>query len=254
MKLWKSNGARTSIERTSIENYRDVMLIDGNGKFNSVVFRNFVMHVVANIVLDNQVGSVLHSAAIDVRHLMVRAIMAFAGKRHGSVAILFIDVARAFASMGRRAALPGNIQSEEQRRKWLVGCGFTCSEIDEMMGAVCSLIQWFAVGASEHVVATFESAHRHICFSIEGITKVYKYSVGIVVATTFFALNYIVAMARILDIVDNKLVNEGVVSKFDGIGCSLFFPALPLLVTMILETCSESGGGAAHVDGVVVPD
>lgn len=73
MGLWKSKGTRTSIE-----NYRHVMLAEGVGTFNSALLRESVMHAVANIVPTNQVGSGLHGGATDVGHLMVRSIMALA--------------------------------------------------------------------------------------------------------------------------------------------------------------------------------
>ena len=92
-----------------------------------------VFQAIGNSNPETQAGSGLNGGACDVCHLMVRSLLAFASKRYGAVGILFIDVTRAFPQMRRRIALPCDLQSEEELRRWLSIVGFSDDKVDSII-------------------------------------------------------------------------------------------------------------------------
>ena len=106
MELWKAKGSRSQIDR-----YRDVLLAEGGGKFDSGILRQAISKAVETVVLETQVGSGMHGGVCDVGHLMVRSLLALARQKSGSVAIIFVDFTRAFVRMRRRIAMPGDLES-----------------------------------------------------------------------------------------------------------------------------------------------
>lgn len=134
---------------------------------------------------------------------MTRSILALAGSKHGSMAIIYADVLRAFASMRRRVALLGDDISEEQWRRWLVNCGFSSNETDELIASTCCLVQWVDARGKR--------------------ARVYKFTKGTVAGTPLADLIHVIAMARILFCTGCRLDNDGLIPRIDVTGGAGFF-------------------------------
>ena len=244
--LWKLKGSRSFID-----NYRDVMLAEGDGKFDSSLLRRDVMTAVSHMVPDSQVGSGPHGGATDVGHLMTRAIFSLAGAALGSVAILYLDVVRAFASVRRRIALPGDIEGEEHWLRWLLQCGFSADDASEIILAACSFINWADAGAHPHAIAMLQAAHTRSWFSIEGLAQVYRYSKGAAAGTPLADLVYVIAMMFVLKELERKIDAAELSSTASCQGCCKYFADDGDPTAVPSDTFRIRG--PAYVDDVAIP-
>ena len=225
------------------------MLAECDGKFDSSLLRRDVQKAVSHMVPDSQVGSGLHGGATDVGHLMTRAIFSLAGAALGSVAILYLDVVRAFASMRRRIALPGDIEGEEHWLRWLLQCGFSADDANDIILAACSFISWADAGAHPHAVAMLQAAHTRSWFSIEGLAQVYRYS-KCAAGTPLSDLVYAIDMMFILKEPERMIDAADLSSTASCQGCSQYFADAEDPADVPAETFRIRG--PAYVDDVAI--
>eukprot|EP00973_Karenia_brevis_P022138 3045717-Karenia_brevis.AAC.1 len=95
--LWKKKG-----DMKAIKNHRDITLADCDGKDFGGHLRGCLLPAVERMTVPTQFGSGLNGGATDVGHLMVSQAVAYSLAAQVSLAILFVDVVSAFASMHRQ--------------------------------------------------------------------------------------------------------------------------------------------------------
>ena len=142
-----------------LANYREVHIAPTDGKQYEGVIRSGLIKPLAQIAGASQFGAGLNGAACDMAHLHVSEVLAFGTQRGYSVAVAFLDLVSAFASMRRAIAVPDS-SSDVRWQTHLEACGFAAPEISAIMALACDAIAWAAAGASEHTIAMLVEAHR----------------------------------------------------------------------------------------------
>jgi hypothetical protein len=115
--------------------YKDVVIAELNAKVLGSQIRDQSIGAVREIALETQYGSGLNGGSIQTAHLHLRAYADHAQLHGLSCAILFADLAGAFASVIRRLGIGNDVTDMELARR-LRHIGFTgeqiCETIDEM--------------------------------------------------------------------------------------------------------------------------
>ena len=84
-------------------------------------------------------------------------------------------------------------------------------------------MEWIEAGSSEHAVALLRAAHAKTWYSIQGLTRVFRCTIGAATGTPLANLMYVCSAACVLDSNDSKLEVEGLVSHLSAEGCRVGF-------------------------------
>merc|ERR1712008_317611 len=98
--LWKGKGPLSDPA-----SYRDIWLCALGSKGYSRFLMTGATTWVNSIALDTQFGSGINGAGADFCHLMLKGLADFVDSSWASLAIIFLDIVSAFASMARAMAL-----------------------------------------------------------------------------------------------------------------------------------------------------
>ena len=170
--MWKSLGSTALLS-----NYRELHIAPTDGKQFEGAIRSGLIKPLAHVAGVSQFCAGLNGAACDMAHLHVSEVLAFCAHKGLSVAIAFLDLVSAIASMRRAIAVP-DASPDEQRHAHLASCGFSAAEVASIMALVCDAIIRAAAGASEHTIALLVEAHSGTWFSIEGLSTICTFMVG----------------------------------------------------------------------------
>ena len=159
--LYKGKGPRTQLK-----SYRDVALGDPDAKLYGKVLRKFLLRSVERMQPVMQFGSGLGGGGCDIPHLAVQSALHLGESRRCCVALLFLDVTTAFASMVRETVFP----TSAGRSHWLhflLGKGYPPDFAQEVMDAVVAVCDWEAAGLTPHALSLLEDFHTNTWFSTE---------------------------------------------------------------------------------------
>ena len=140
-----------------------------------------------------------------------------------SAGVIFIDLVSAFASVGRRLAIPCMPTSEEGWRAHLLSLGFDHEESDQIVGGAITLLQWKENGASEHAVKLLERTHAKSWFSTDGLAGVVQFTLGTLAGTSLADLVFILCMAVVLRRIDRDIVAAGLATSLPTSQALRFF-------------------------------
>ena len=113
-KNWKMKGSKALID-----SYRDITLADLDGKDFGAFVRAAIIGAVALLGGDCQMGGGMNGGTTDMCHMAVTEALVLGRTLGMTVAILFVDVVSAFASVARRLSIPVMPDSEAQWRRHL---------------------------------------------------------------------------------------------------------------------------------------
>ena len=138
--------------------YRDINITDHSAKTFSKLYRPGLVKAAASVVPQGQFGGGLNGGATDITHLALRAFLDAASASKLSCAVLFVDLASAFASMFRRLVLPVGC-GDKQWLRALASAGFSFAEIGEIRAEVANYAFWGCAGLSQHVLQVAAALH-----------------------------------------------------------------------------------------------
>ena len=125
-----------------------------------------------NVTTDTQMGRGFHCGATDSAHRFRTGPFALSRIKNTTVAQLYVDVVKAFASLFHRIAIPGEIASGDLWLKHLASCGFSPAELGDVITMACTALKWEHVGCSQHALAILESAHLNTWLTVEGLRHI----------------------------------------------------------------------------------
>ena len=113
-----------------------------------------------------QWGGGLHRGGTDVAHLAANAFIDISKGMRRSLALMFVDIASAFASMARMLVI-SDATPDEHWIAILVSAGFSPAEIDDIKSSIISHCALAEGGCSEHTTALLGDIHRMTWFAME---------------------------------------------------------------------------------------
>ncbi len=129
--LYKGKGAVSTCL-----SYRDVNLADNSAKVFGKRIRSSLLEPLQACTFETQFGSGLHGGETAIAHLYLRAVLDYGHVAKKAVAILFLDIVTAFASMVRRIVFEVDEGDEAWLHK-LSSAGFAHEEVQEIYTEVC---------------------------------------------------------------------------------------------------------------------
>ena len=157
--------------QSDITNYRDVMVADASGKTATGLLRDAAVPMVSAMVGDTQLGAGSNHGSTATAHLMARAYVDIAQVRKVSVALLFVDLRSAFASVARRLAIPTGVSDDVWRQR-LVKNGYSNEAIERIFSDSRCACDWRDNGGSKHLLLILRELHVHTWASFEGLAGV----------------------------------------------------------------------------------
>eukprot|EP00972_Heterocapsa_arctica_P057257 8448443-Heterocapsa_arctica.AAC.1 len=132
------------------------------------MFRPEIVAAVASVMPTGQFGAGFNGGSTDIAHLTLSAFLDAASAAKRSAAILFVDLATAFASLERRLCVPADAGDE----RWLAAlaaAGFSQDEVQRIHDEAASYAYWGRAGLSEHTLQIAAALHRMTWFTTEGL-------------------------------------------------------------------------------------
>ena len=171
MELFKGKGPTLQCK-----SYRDVLLSDVSGKLYHKALRSRISPFLDAMALDTQCGGI-GSRGTDFGAHLVRQFVDLGRLRKKSVAVLFVDVVGAFASVIRKILIGGLADAEQvaticARLKLDHALGQEAVELARRDGVVAEN------GAPPHLAGLIREAHRNTWFSTEGLETIVKTTAG----------------------------------------------------------------------------
>ncbi len=197
-----------------ISSYRDVLLMDDDGKGVQRLLRKKLFPLANLLCVDSQFGGGLNGGETAIAHLYLRLFVDSIIFSRKSGAIVFYDVCSAFATLLRRIIFDID-QGDEHWLKKLSLAGFTQDDIDHIYNFIkCSFFDNIDSG-------DFSSAGNNLVFNLaqewytntwtsqEFLPNVTYTTAGSAAGTPLADLMYSLAMSRVSKTMRWSLRNEG---------------------------------------------
>lgn len=146
--LWKKIGTKAGIV-----NYRDITLVEHEGKPFVQFLREAVKFAVLALAPPGQCGSGMHAGSTDLCHMFVAQAFCMARARKLSCGMLYVDLVNAFSQVIRRIVLQDLPESQEQWMRHFRNIGFTDEEATQ-------IIERIRVSAPSHLLCSRRSWNR----------------------------------------------------------------------------------------------
>ena len=202
------------------DHYRDITIADHTAKTFCKIFRPEIVSAAAAVVPTGQFGAGFNGGSTDVAHLALSAFLDAASAARQSAAILFVDLATAFASLLRRLCVPADA-GDEQWLAALAAAGFSQDEVKRIYDEASSYAYWGRAGLSEHTLQIAAALHRMTWFTTEGLPHVVGTSRGSQAGMSLADVMFIAAAGRVADEVAEGLTVAGVTARLphDAAAC-----------------------------------
>ena len=200
--------------------YRDITIADHTAKMFCKMFRPEIVSAAATVVPTGQFGAGFNGGSTDLAHLALSAFLDAASAARRSAAILFVDLATAFASLLRRLCVPADA-GDEQWLAALAAAGFSQDEVKCIYDDAASYAYWGRAGLSEHTLQIAAALHRMTWFTTEGLPHVVGTSRGSQAGMSLADVTFIAAAGRVADKVAEGLAAAGVTARLphDATAC-----------------------------------
>ena len=241
MGVYKGKGA-TSL----VLSYRDVVLTDASAKAPGGILRTCSFPVVQELSVDTQFGGGFNNGSTAIAHLSLRAFIEVAEVLGLSLALLFVDVKSAFASVVRRLAVPIP-DSDEQWISRLRAAGFTESDIADIWADALTARDWVEAGGSPHLLAVLSNLSSSTWLSFESLKGVVQCMTGTLAGTSLADVMFSLAFLRLLKKLRDTLAQRGLVWQVDATGAAHFFGREDLGPELFHPF------DASYVDDLVIP-
>ena len=187
MEIWKGKGSRADVA-----SYRDVAIADS-------LCRTTVSFLRGAGPEDGGPSAEggLSNGCTALVNLQARAFVSVAEVQNVCLALIFIDVRSAFASVVRRVALPASASDAVWRCR-LSAVGFSLEDIEAIFLDVSTAEAWAAAGASPHLLRLLVELHTHSWFSTEGLPAVVECASGALAGTPLADIVFIAAFNRVV--------------------------------------------------------
>ena len=162
------------------KHYRDVLLADEGGKGIQKSIRGEFNSFSGVSTTSTQWGSGLHYGSTEVAHLYIKSVFDLARVQQKCVAVLFLDVTTAFASLLREFLIP-TMQTKnpsDQFIKVLEGRNFSPEQIAKIFDVANNEKRWKDCGGDEHSLRLVSSFYDSNWNSIEGVCGVISVLTG----------------------------------------------------------------------------
>jgi len=192
--------------------YRDIMLADANGKTFARHVRHVLIPACKTYIVNTQYGAGMNEGDTSITHLYIKCMIDLALHLDSSLAVLFLDIVTAFASLVRHIVF--NIDDgDEMWLASLANAGFDPSEIDTIYKEVCSSL-WSSLKANTVSTALAACMYQYTWASTEGLNGVIHTKTGSAAGTPLADLMYVVAMSKVLGKFRSEMDVQGLTSKF----------------------------------------
>ena len=180
--------------------YRDILLGAESGKVIQSTVRPVLNKVVETYTEETQYGSGLNNGTTETAHSYARACIDLAKMRNMSVALLFIDVKTAFASMIRAISMPFDAgqDPDEVYKSRLLKLGFSEVEAETIVNSAEAIFKWQQAGGSEHLAKYISNLYSTSWMSTEGCAKVFMARSGTVAGTPLADLIFTCSVACVV--------------------------------------------------------
>ena len=205
IELFKGKGAFLECK-----SYRDVLVSDIAGKVYHKAVRSRVLPLLGRSALDTQCGGV-ESRGADFGGHIVRQFLDLGKAQGKSVAVVFVDVVGAFASVIREIVLGGLTEVGQ--------IAALCSKLglDQALGQeIIELARRGgvidSVGASPHLMELLRESHCNTWFSTEGLDDIVRTDAGTRAGDPLADVMFNLLMAAVLQRLRLRLRSQGLTS------------------------------------------
>ena len=200
--------------------FRDITIADHSAKTFCKMFRPEIVSAAAAVVPAGQFGGGFNGGSTDVAHLALSAFLDAASAARKSAAIIFVDLATAFASLLRRLCVPTDA-GDDQWLGALAAAGFSDNEVKHIYDEAASYAYWGRTGLSGHTLHIAAALHRMTWFTTEGLPNVVRTSRGSQAGMSLADVMFIAAAGRVADQVAEGLAAAGVTARLphDAAAC-----------------------------------
>ena len=192
--------------------YRDVTVADQSAKTFSRLFRPELHVATARGMSAGQFGAGFNGGSTDVAHLALLAFLDAASSAKKCAAVLFVDLATAFASLKRRLCVPTDA-GDESWLAALAAAGFAPADVKRIYDEAACGAYWERNGLSEHTLQVVAALHDRTWFTTEGLPNVVATSRGSQAGMSLADVMFIAAAGRIAAKIEEGLAEAGVTAK-----------------------------------------
>ena len=164
-----------------------VVIADGFSKVVGGMTRSATLPYAKQGLLETQLGSGLHGGAIDVAHLLLRSMCDAALVRGHSAAIIFLDLASAFASVARSLAIQTEVTDEELVRRLRTN-GFETQKIVDILGEFHRFSVWDKSVTPDQLRVVLRQFLNNAWLALEAVSGVLLYTSGATAGTPLVRL------------------------------------------------------------------
>lgn len=204
--LWKGKGSMISLG-----SYRDVTCCSAIGKPFSVALRSSALSVLGAVASPGQTGSGLGGGGTDMARLWADAATHAAHLQRSSVALVFIDVAAAFASVVRELVLPLPSSADELAHR-LLQRGFSHDDVYQCIAATEAHDMWTASGDHRHLANLLSAMHAHSWFTMDALAPCWRSTSGSLAGSSLGDLIFLLAFSRVMAKARAELLAQGLVA------------------------------------------
>ena len=192
-----------------------------------------------------QCGSGLSGGGCDFPNLAVHAALQIGETSGCCVALLFLDVSTAFASMVREVVFPTDA-GKEHWLHFLISKGYPPDFAQEVIDAVVSVCDWEAAGLTPHALALLQDFNSNTWFSTELLPGVAATRRGCTAGNPVADLVFIASDTLLAKRLRSTLAEAGLMHSLDDSDARCFF-GLPQ--PRVVHQLSR----IAYVDDAVIP-
>ena len=189
--------------------------------------KNFSKHVRYSIVpsarayvASTQFGGGMNQGDTGIAHVYLRCVCDLSLKLNLSMAVVFLDIVAAFASLMRKIVF----DTDEGDERWLVSlreAGFSEHEIKDIYGEVCTSIdQLFNCNTVSLALAS--CMYQYTWASTEGLSSIMRTKSGSSAGTPLADLVYVIAISKVMFKLREKLEQQELVTKIVCSGKDVF--------------------------------
>ena len=240
--LWKGKGSMSSLG-----SYRDITCCSALGKPFSLALRSAALSVLGAMASPGQTGSGLGGGGTDIARLWADAAAQAAQLQRTSVAILFIDVAAAFASVLRELVLHVP-SSADQLAHRLLSRGFSLEDVRHCLAATQAHELWTQHGDHRHLESLLAEMHTYSWYTTDMVPECWCTRSGALAGSSLGDLIFLLVFSRVTAKARAELISQGLVAAMPVDPQPAFLPHHPATLpdVVLLETIE-------YMDDVAVP-
>ena len=172
----------------------------------------------------------------------------FAAAHRKAIAVLFVDLSSAFASIARQLVFPLPGSADELAHR-LFAANFEQGDVYDIVAGICDYHYWTKANGSLHMRELLAAFHQSSWFAMDGVPGVSCTKSGALAGSTLGDLIFLLAFSRVMLKIRSAITHA-------GLSTSVTFPdGAANIYSACGGTCNDSLliGDAEYIDDVAQP-